>query len=235
MMLAKSIKMNKHKYISLSHWIDELSPTYANQGGFKRESLSSIKKGRTANSEFWKFNNHIGTHIDYPKHFNDSGKSSSDFIDSFFIFKKIGLIFLDKTPEPNQSIDYKLLKNKLENLNNDVEIIILKTGFEKFRNSKTYWNNNPSFDCDIPLNLKKRFSNLKVFGFDTISLTSINDREMGKKAHLEFLKKDPTVLIIEDMRLSLLEKSYFPLELYIFPLMIKDADGSPVNCSLKIK
>ena len=227
--------MNKLKYISLSHWIDELSPTYANQGYFKRESLSSIKKGRTANSELWEFNNHIGTHIDYPKHFNDFGKSSSDFTDSFFIFKKIGLIFLDKIPEPNQLIDYKLLKNNLDTLNTDVEIIILKTGFEKFRNSKTYWMNNPSFDCDIPLNLKKRFRNLKVFGFDTISLTSINNREMGKKSHLEFLKKNPPVLIVEDMRLSVLEKTDFPLELYIFPLMIKNTDGSPVNCTIKIK
>ena len=66
-------------YISLSHWIDGSSPTYGDQGGFNRESISSIKKGRTANSEFWSFNNHIGTHIDFPKHFFDKGKSSSDY------------------------------------------------------------------------------------------------------------------------------------------------------------
>tara|TARA_B100001059_G_scaffold60130_1_gene55745 strand:+ start:28566 stop:29258 length:693 start_codon:yes stop_codon:yes gene_type:complete len=227
--------MKKEKIISLSHWIDEKTPSYGNKGGFLRKSISSISKGRNSNSEYWEFNNHIGTHIDFPMHFDDSGKSSSDYEYPFFIFNKIGIIHCDKLVSPNQFINYDLLKGKLEKLNVDTQIILIKTGFEKFRDSNVYWENNPVFDSNIPINLKTKFKNLQIIGFDSISLTSLNDKDMGKKAHLEFLKVKPPVLIIEDMKLSVLEKGDIPLEIHVFPLMIKSSDGSPVNCSLKIK
>ena len=227
--------MHKEKIISLSHWIDENTPSFGNKGGFLRKSISSISKGRNSNSEYWELNNHIGTHIDFPMHFDDSGKSSSDYEQPFFIFNKIGIVYFDKVVKPNQLINYELLSEKLEKLSADTQIILIKTGFEKFRNSNIYWENNPSFDSNISTNLKTKFKNLKIIGFDTISLTSFNNKDMGKKAHLEFLKVKPPVLIIEDMKLSVLEKEDLPLEIHIFPLMIKDSDGSPINCSLRIK
>ena len=33
---------------------------------------------------------------------------------------------------------------------------------------------------------KEKFKNIRVFGFDMISLTSKLDRDEGKKAHLDF-------------------------------------------------
>ena len=234
-MSVKLIKMNKHNYISLSHWIDESSPTYSNQGGFKRESISSIKKGRTSNSESWSFNNHIGTHIDFPRHFFNEGKSSSDYSLPFFIFNNIGIIFLDKTPKSNQIIDYELIKNECNQIEKNIEVLILKTGFEKYREEKIYWSDNPSFHKDVGVKLKEKFKKLQIFGFDTISLTSVNNKGMGKLAHLEFLQKDSSILIIEDMKLSLIDKLHLPEEIIISPLMIKNSDGSPVNCVLKVK
>jgi len=231
-----SVKLSKmNNYITLSHWIEESTPTYADQGGFIRESISSIKKGRTANSEFWSFNNHIGTHIDFPKHFFNEGKSSSDYSLPFFVFNNIGIIFLDNTPKPNQTIDFELLKNEFNRIDKNIEVLILKTGFEKYRKQKTYWSDNPSYHKDLGVKLKENFKNLKIFGFDSISLTSINNREMGKLAHLEFLQNNSSILIIEDMKLSMIDKSDLPEQIIISPLMIKNSDGSPVNCILKIK
>lgn len=222
-------------YISLSHWIDESSPTYGDQGGFNRESISSIKKGRTANSEFWSFNNHIGTHIDFPKHFFDKGKSSSDYSMPFFVFNKVGIIFLDKIPRPNQIINFELIKNECNRIEKNIEVLILKTGFEKYRNENKYWSDNLSYHMDLGIKFREKFKNLKIFGFDSISLTSINNREMGKLAHLEFLQRESSILILEDMKLSKINKGDFPEQIIISPLMIKNSDGSPVNCILKIK
>jgi len=59
----------KEYIVSLSHWINEETPVYGNKGGFKRKKLSSIENGDSANSEYWEFNNHIGTHIDFPNIF----------------------------------------------------------------------------------------------------------------------------------------------------------------------
>jgi kynurenine formamidase len=83
--------MDSFKYISLSHWINENTPSYNNSGGFSRYSITSIKNGNSANSEEWKLNNHIGTHIDFPFHFYDNGKKSSDFVTPFLLTKKLAL------------------------------------------------------------------------------------------------------------------------------------------------
>ena len=58
---------------------------------------------------------------------------------------------------------------------------------------------------------------------------------MGKLAHLEFLQRKSSILILEDMKLSEINKGDFPEQIIISPLMIKNSDGSPVNCILKIK
>ena len=96
--------MNQANTISLSHWLNSDTPSYGNQGGFTRNLISSIKEGRTANSESWSFNNHIGTHIDFPKHFFEKGKTSSDFQNPFFIFNKVGFIELSPEPMPGSVI-----------------------------------------------------------------------------------------------------------------------------------
>ena len=96
--------MKNKNYLSLTHWINETTPSYGNQGGFTRSSLSAINEGRTANTEEWVFNNHLGTHIDFPKHFDDKGLSSSDYKNSFFVYDKVGIIVLEKAVLPGQLI-----------------------------------------------------------------------------------------------------------------------------------
>ena len=199
----------------LSYFIDENTPAY---GGSKNEfSLkikSSIKNGDTANSKEIKMNNHIGTHIDFPNHFSNDGKKSSDYPPSFWVFNKVGFM--------NCRIEELL--SKLKNLNKDIEILILKTDFGINRDIDVYWKSQPVIPSNYAKILKDYFPKLRVFGFDMISLTSKLDRAEGKRAHVEFLLKND-ILILEDMNLESLKDT--PKCVIISPFLVEGADGTP--------
>ena len=56
--------------ILLSHILNSDTPSYGNRDRFIIEEPSQISEGASANSSKWTFStNHLGTHIDMPKHF----------------------------------------------------------------------------------------------------------------------------------------------------------------------
>ena len=80
-------------YICLSHIISQNTPSYGNRDRIILRTNSSIKQGETANSSCWIFsNNHIGTHIDVPYHFSETGKKTFEISVDEFIFNKVQLI-----------------------------------------------------------------------------------------------------------------------------------------------
>jgi kynurenine formamidase len=62
---------------------------------------------------------------------------------------------------------------------------------------------------------------------DFISLTSYQNRELGREAHRMFLGGDRPILLIEDMDLSKIMNS--PKSISCIPLLINGLDGSPVT------
>ena len=68
--------------IFLSHLLDESTPGFGGAQSFKKQSDSRIRNGNSSNSQFWSHSNHIGTHIDFPLHFDDDGRSLSDYPNS---------------------------------------------------------------------------------------------------------------------------------------------------------
>ena len=203
------------KPIFLSHFLEESTPVY---GGIpdtiSLSRISSISKGDTANSSKISLPIHAGTHLDFPFHFNNNGKSSSDYPADFWIFNRVGYL--------NCSIEE--VPNKLGQLPSDIELLILKTGFGEKRNEEVYWKSQPVIPASYASLFRSHFPDLRVFGFDLISLTSKLDRPEGKKAHLAFLVKEE-ILILEDMKLSELELA--PDNVIISPLQLKNVDGTP--------
>ena len=166
------------KTTSLSYELQNSTPAYGGEkNAFEIIRTRSIQNGDTSNNSFLKFNNHIGTHIDFPYHFSENGKKSSDYNSDFWYDEKIG--FLDCSVE-------NIIKN-IHLLDKDIEFLILKTGFSKFRGQERYWKDQPVIPASLASILKNSFPNLKFFGFDMISLTSKRDREEGKNAHIKFL------------------------------------------------
>ena len=201
--------------VYLSFFLSELTPAYGGEEGtIQFEQIRSITIGDTSNNLRLIFPNHIGTHIDFPYHFNNHGKKCEDYPPSFWIFNKIGVI--------NSSIE--LFPNKIKSLPNDIEILIFKTGFGEKRNSKEYWTSQPVIPASFARSLRQNFPYLRVFGFDLISLTSKLNREEGKKAHHCFLVEED-ILVLEDMNLN--EFNELPNTIVISPLLIEGADGVP--------
>ena len=203
------------KIIYLSHFISEKTPSYGGEvGTIKFEQIRSIAKGDNSNNLQLTFPNHIGTHIDFPLHFSIDGMSLNDYSPNFWFFTNIGFL----------TCEISNIENHLCSLSSDIEILIIKTGFQNFRDTDIYWKEQPVIPHDLAQKLKIKFTRLRIFGFDMISLTSKLDRNEGKKAHFTFLINNE-ILILEDMKLDLLTTT--PKQIIVSPLLINNADGVP--------
>ncbi|MCA6439605.1 MAG: cyclase family protein [Chitinophagaceae bacterium] len=203
--------------IFLSHTLNENTPAY---GGVTNsvvvERVNEIAKGNTSNNLKITLPVHIGTHIDFPYHFSDTGKKSHQYPASYWIFEKVGFLecHVDEVPD------------RLDTLGNDIELLILKTGFGKVRYEREYWEKQPVIPASFAGLFRSKFPRLRVFGFDMISLTSKLDRVEGKNAHIEFLLTHE-ILVIEDMKLDALSGT--PKRVIVSPIQIEGADGAPCN------
>lgn len=199
----------------LSHIIDNDSPVYGN----KKDQISIVNssclsEGDSSNSLFINISNHIGTHIDFPKHFCQKGKTLNNYSDDFWLFNNIGFI----------ESSFEQLASKLDFLDCNIEILIVKTGFEKYRGTKKYIMEQPVVNPILANILRAKFKNLRVLGFDMLSISSYLDRQIGREAHKEFLCKN-NILLLEDMKLDKLNSK--PNKILIGPLLINEADGVP--------
>jgi kynurenine formamidase len=220
-----------NRFIRLSHTLNTDTPSYGNRDKMIVRINSAIKNGDTANSSCWIFsNNHISTHIDVPRHFDDSGFDVEDIPIENFFFNTIELIDI-----PCNSAR---LINKYDfeecTMNTDVELLLIRTGYENMRMQEVYWNDNPGLASELAGYLRNKFPYLRCVGFDFISVTSWKYRMEGRKAHKSFLCPDNgerPILVIEDMSLKGIN---FPIkEVIISPLYVAMTNGSPVTVFAK--
>lgn len=209
-------------YQYLSYFLDDKTPIYGGSSGIDIVKLNDIAKGDTANTKRISFHNHSGTHIDFPNHFLENGKFSSDYNAEFWIFNNPYVVKISTNEDEIILLDKKLI----ETIPKQTDFLILNTGFYKYRGSKKFWNNNPGISPDLAKLLKLRCPNLRVLGMDTISLTSYQNRIIGRQSHRKFLGEN-NILLVEDMNLKNLKS--LPKKLMCFPLLIKKVDGCPVT------
>jgi phosphoglycolate phosphatase-like HAD superfamily hydrolase len=125
--------------------------------------------------------------------------------------------------DPDSIIDESLFRQLKKD--KDLELLIIKTGFQKHRGSAEYIYKSPIVKASLSAYLKNKFPKLKAIGFDFISISSLMDRQEGRKAHKEFLKRD--ILIVEDMNLSKLLGT--PESILVSPFFVSGADGAPAS------
>ena len=209
--------------IYLSHQINNRTPLYGGVKGITISKSTSIREGDTANSMHLSMPNHAGTHIDLPKHFFNDGKTLSDYPASFWFFQKPQLI--DVSCDDGQLI---IPLEIIPNLNNDTDVLLIRSGYEKYRQNTRYWAKNPGISVELAMALRSNFPSLRAVGMDFISVTSRLHREEGRRAHRKLLgdeyKTEPIVLI-EDI--SLINYTHDINKIIVCPLMIQDADGAP--------
>lgn len=203
------------KIIYLSYFLNEETPAYGGEeGSIVFDRVKSIANGDTSNNLKLTFPNHIGTHIDFPFHFDLNGKKGSEYPADFWIFNSVGFI----------QCDVDSIEEQISNLPTDIECLILKTGFAANRGKEVFWKEQPVIKSYLANIFRSKFPKLRLFGFDMISLTSKLDRPEGKQAHLSFLI-DNEILILEDMNLENLSTT--PQKVIVSPFQIDKADGGP--------
>lgn len=212
----------------LSYILDEKTPTYGNRNVFECIKKSSISNGDVANDSFIKTTTHIGTHIDMPYHFYENGQTIEDFKDDFWVFNQVG--FVEIVPKDLVIKDELLEKLESVNLSSDIELLIVKTGICYKREEEVFWSRNYGFSPDLYEILSEKFPNLKVLGFDSISVSSFSNRMIGREAHKKFLNPKKPILLLEDMNLTEISEDMDFEQVIMAPLRIKKCDGLP--CSI---
>lgn len=215
---------NSYRLLSYSLSCD----TYGYGGGrpFAIKDSRSISKGDSCNTFILNLPNHLGTHIDCPRHFFDSGKAICDYKIEDFIFSNP--VVIDCQKQDNDLITRDDIKRDDEGLRKG-DIVLFRTGFSRFRGSERYSTQNPGLDPDTAIFIRTRYPNIRCIGVDTVSISPYQDRKKGREVHRIFLKESPfkgePVCIIEDMDLSIdidrLEK------IFVAPLFINDVDSAP--------
>jgi kynurenine formamidase len=209
----------------LSYELSDSLSGYAGGDRIKIKQSRSMCCGDTSNNtEFW-MPTHYGTHIDYPFHFSKDGKNGSGYEASDFVFTNIQIIDLDLRDREDKLIHPEDIKVDEDDT---VDAVIINTQYSNIRNEDKYWNDGPGFAPETAAKLKKKFSNLKLIGFDSISLTNFNNRPLGRTAHKSFLIEND-LIILEDMNLITLNDIGTISKLIVAPLRMVDADGAPVT------
>ena len=119
-------------------------------------------------------------------------------------------------------------------IDTSIDLLLIRTGYEKYRNENKYWNDNPGVSSELADYLRRNYPKLRAVGFDFISLTSWKHKEEGLKAHLNFL--DPAkreIFIIEDMKLQELG-DHDIIDLIIAPWLIDEIDSAPVTIIARV-
>lgn len=214
-------------FIYLSHILDVQTPGFGGTADFRLEAVRKMCEGASCNSSRIEMSMHLGTHVDAPFHFCETGDSIEKFSAQSWIFKNVSLVPLEGV----QSGTLIGVGSWCEKIDKNTELILLKTDFEKHRNSPLYWQENPGLTAELGLWLRTHRPNVRALGFDFISASSFTNREMGREAHKAFLSTDQgktnPILLIEDLSLCEIDKS--PLELIALPLRVRGADGAPMT------
>jgi kynurenine formamidase len=213
------------KMVFLSHSLSNETIGYGGQRLFHAKTVQSISEGQSCNRSEWQLSNHIGTHIDAPFHFSKNGATLDQYEAAFWIFNNPQLCVIPT--DASVIID---VGEWCDRIAMDADLLLLKTGFEKHRNSETYWAHNPGLAPALGAWLRKFRPQIRVVGMDFISLTSYDHRSLGRVAHHSFLHEENPgrpVLIVEDMHLADLTVS--PRKVVIAPILVKSSDGAPVT------
>lgn len=210
------------KNIWLSHILNENTPLYGGGKDIHFSKLKSIDLGDSCNAGHLSMPFHSGTHVDVPLHFVKNGKSINGFSASEWIFQNP--VVIELKAKPGQLIAPDDLS---KNLNYNADFIIIKTGFENYRDNEIYWESSPGLSPDCADFLLDKYCGLKGVGFDFISISSLRHRNIGRLAHAAFLEKG--ILLFEDMSLRELTGGVVLKQIIALPLRIENGDGAPIT------
>jgi arylformamidase len=205
----------------LSHALTENTPAYGGGKGMEIRSEKQIRCGDTCNTSQWILSSHVGTHVDAQKHFIDDGLTVDQYEPHEWIFIKPYIVYVMVNDGEIIGVEH-LERSNISSL--DVDLLIIRTGYEKFREKQRYWEQQPAYAPELAEYLGRRFASFSAIGMDTLSISSLQHRALGREAHRAFLEKG--YRIFEDLHLRDIPAKTL-IKVFAMPLRIMQSDGAP--------
>jgi kynurenine formamidase len=210
----------------LSHALSVQTPAYGGGSGFKYSKDKSLEKGDSCNASRLAFSSHLGTHVDAPFHFVDSGKTVDEYSPSSWIFEKP--LVISCVMNKSELLRTSDLDIPPHVVTEETDLLLIKTGFGKNRANENYWKCNPGISFELAQSILEKFPGVHALGIDTISISSFKHREEGRKTHRLLLRSG--IRIFEDVDLSQVNAGDNLRCVIALPLRFEKADGAP--CSI---
>lgn len=214
--------------LSLTHTLSSSTPFYDGLRAPHIETLFELAKGDVCNSSYFTTNNHCGTHVDGPNHFNPSGRKIAEFGPEELVFRQVREYRLSL--QPSELIDAEHL-SALDDSYSVCEALILHTGFGSLRanDPHSYVHANPGFSKRGAEQLMERLPRLKALLVDFVSISATQHEAEGAEAHRVFLGcqgyGERTILLAED---CCIPDPLPPIaRLFLVPWMIEGLDSAP--------
>jgi arylformamidase len=207
----------------LSHRLGVNTPSFNAGPSLTLTPIKEVKTGGSSNSYSLSFPNHLGTHVDAPKHVDDGGKAVSDYPFEAFVFNRP--VVIDVPKGESELVTPDELKAHRSEIR-AADLLLIRTGFQAYRERDPlkYMKMNPGVSAAAGAYIASEFPHLKALGFDFISLSAVQRREEGRKAHRALLT-GRDFFIIEDMDLSSYPKR--AKRVLVVPFFVEGIDSTP--------
>ena len=162
---------------------------------------------------------HTGTHIDAPNHVFEKGTTLENIDVSSFCGKAVVIDCTDV--KAGGEIGFDKIEKMKHNVD-EAEILIFRTGWDRFWGKDGYFQNYPVISNEIAQYVIQ--SGKKALGFDTCGIDAFDDESLTY--HKMMLEAG--VLIIENL-CCLEQAGNDVFDFFALPLKYRNSDGAPVR------
>ncbi len=195
------------------------TPTWPGSTGVELTRTLRLEEGDFSNASRLGCDVHVGTHVDAPRHFIESGST----VEQLPLEVMVGDAFVACLPEARE-ITAGVLAGL--NLPEGMERLLLRT-----RNSKLWAEEKTEFMKDYAALTDDGArwiveQQIRLIGVDYVSVQRYGD---GPQTHQILLEAD--IVILEGLNLADVKAGWY--ELICLPLKLVDADGAPARVVLR--
>jgi len=190
---------------------------YPGDPGAEIVSSTQISQGDIANISLLKLGSHVGTHVDAPRHFLDSG----DPVDRISLDTLVGPARVLDITGASSSIEREILEDAgLEGISR----ILLKTSNSSLWKSDVFSKEYVSLSGSAADYLVEL--GVALVGIDYLSIEKFRSEDF----HVHHSLLGAGVIVLEGIDLSEVEAGDY--DLVCLPLKVRDADGAPARAIL---
>lgn len=197
--------------------------------------FTSISAGDANNQTEISLFAHLGSHVDAPYHFCETGKKIDEYGIDSFIFRRALLIEAESPKGGRVTAEQLRGREGIE----EADILLLYTGYSKYCMDGTIYKDDfPALTVEAAAFIREELPRLKAIALDTMSADGTDGFQTNFANHHMLLdtREDGIrpLLIYENMDFTSIlgTKGFFSV--YGIPLRLKGAEASPVTMVAEI-